>query len=239
MSEKVKGVAIVSGGLDSVTMLYDGIRNHDWDPLVLSFNYGQRHNRELEAAATICNVLGVKYEEVDVEDYGWLLSIGKSSLVNDNVAVPEGRYDDESMKGTVVPNRNMVMLSMAVGACIAIEGQFVATAVHAGDHAIYPDCRPDFLGKFQAAVMSANEGFIHPNFFVEAPFIYKTKTDIARLAGELNVPIGLTWSCYKGEDYHCGRCGTCVERLEALHEASVEDDTIYLDIDYWRTQVNV
>jgi 7-cyano-7-deazaguanine synthase len=168
-----------------------------------------------------------------VTDFGYHISGAQSSLVNGDVHVPDGAYDSESMKATVVPNRNMVMLSMATAICIAQEGSFVATGVHAGDHAIYPDCRPDFIMKFQAAALSANDGFIDSNFEVLTPFIVKTKTDIARLAQELEVPISRTWSCYKGGMFHCGRCGTCVERLEALHDAGVEDETVYMDKYYW------
>jgi 7-cyano-7-deazaguanine synthase len=153
------------------------------------------------------------------------------------VPVPEGSYDDENMKSTVVPNRNMIMLSMAAGLCIAIDGSFVATGVHAGDHAIYPDCRPEFLALCEKTIKKANAGFISMDFVIHAPFIDKTKTDIAILAGALDVPINRTWSCYNGGMFHCGRCGTCVERLEALDAAGVEDDTIYLDNNFWKDAI--
>lgn len=151
--------------------------------------------------------------------------------------MPEGSYDAESMKATVVPNRNMIMLALAAGFAVAENAQFIATAVHAGDHAIYPDCRPDFIGKLEAAIKSGNEGFIDPNFEIRTPYLYKTKTEIAKRAGELDVPIDLTWSCYKGGAYHCGRCGTCVERLEAISQAGVEDKTIYMDSEFWKEAV--
>jgi 7-cyano-7-deazaguanine synthase len=157
--------------------------------------------------------------------------------VNEDVPVPEGSYDAESMKATVVPNRNMIMLALAAGFAVAENAQFIATAVHAGDHAIYPDCRPDFIGKLEAAIKSGNEGFIDPNFEIRTPYLYKTKTEIAKRAGELDVPIDLTWSCYKGGAYHCGRCGTCVERLEAISQAGVEDKTIYMDSEFWKEAV--
>jgi 7-cyano-7-deazaguanine synthase len=216
-------------------MLYEGLFRRDWNPTVVSFNYGQRHVKELDAAATICNMLGLQHYVVDLEDYGWILSKGSSTLVNSNEPIPEGRYDGDNMKATVVPNRNMTMLSLATGICIALDGHFVATAVHAGDHAIYPDCRPDFIGSFAETARIANAGFLADDFNIDAPFIYKTKTDIAELAGTLGVPIGKTWSCYVGGENHCGRCGTCVERLEAINNAGVAhlDDTVYEDTSYW------
>jgi 7-cyano-7-deazaguanine synthase len=231
-----RGIAVVSGGLDSVTMLYD-LLDHGDDIEVLSFDYGQRHVKELTQARQIVQGLGLQHHTIHMIDYGQTVASSGSSLVNFSTIVPEGSYDGENMKATVVPNRNMVMLSMAAGVAIASKAHYVATAVHAGDHAIYPDCRPDFTRKLQAAIRSGNEGFIDPNFIIWTPYIYNTKTDIARRAKELNVPVELTWSCYNGGKTHCGRCGTCVERLEALHDAGVEDKTVYLDTEFWKTAV--
>lgn len=235
----VDGIAIVSGGLDSVTMLYKLVFQDNKRPVVLSFDYGQRHVRELDSASQICNLLGLEHEVIGLNDFGNIISMGVSSLVNKHKPIPEGRYDDESMKSTVVPNRNMVMLSIATGVCIALKGKYIATAVHAGDHAIYPDCRPSFLIALEQTLKLANTGFIDMDFHIEAPFLNKTKTDIAVLAQILDVPIEKTWSCYKGGQYHCGRCGTCVERLEAIHEAGIEDLTPYTDAEFWKTQVGV
>jgi 7-cyano-7-deazaguanine synthase len=228
-----RGIIVISGGLDSVTMLYD-LMHQGNEVKALSFDYGQRHKIELMKAGAICSGLDVEHHIVDVSHYGYLISGGTSALVNDNVEVPEGRYDGDNMKDTVVPNRNMIMLSLAAGYCIAAEAQFVATAVHSGDHAIYPDCRPDFTQKLEAAIKSGNAGFIDPKFEIKTPYINKTKTDIAKIAKRLNVPVGETWSCYKGGMFHCGRCGTCVERLEALHDAEVDDPTVYMDSNYWK-----
>lgn len=232
-----RGIAIISGGLDSVTMLYDLIHKGE-EVKVLSFDYGQRHKTELTRAQLICHSLNVEHHIVDMQNYGWLISGGTSSLVNEDVEVPEGRYDGDNMKATVVPNRNMIMLSIAAGYCIAAEAQFVATAIHSGDHAIYPDCRPDFINLLERTVKTANAGFIDPNFTFKTPYINITKTDIALIAKELQVPIEETWSCYKGGMFHCGRCGTCVERLEALHDAHVNDQTVYMDGNYWREALN-
>jgi 7-cyano-7-deazaguanine synthase len=233
----MRGIAIVSGGLDSVTMLYDLISRDGDDVKVLSFDYGQRHAKELDQANGICADLGVEHFIIDMQSYGWVISGGSSSLLNANIDVPEGSYDDESMKATVVPNRNMAMLSMAAGYAITMEAQYIATAVHAGDHAIYPDCRPEFINSLTKTIKLANAGFIHADFQVRTPYINITKTDIAFIAKELGVPVERTWSCYKGGMFHCGRCGTCVERLEALHGANIDDSTVYLDNDFWREAI--
>jgi 7-cyano-7-deazaguanine synthase len=217
-------------------MLYSLVAKGD-EVEVVSFNYGQRHYKELGQARIITTNLGLKHQIIDVTEFGLAIAYGDSSLVNSDIEVPEGSYDDENMKATVVPNRNMVMLAMAAGVAIASKAQYIATAVHAGDHAIYPDCRPDFMRKLTSAMLSGNEGFIHPHFQIRTPFIFYTKADIARAAGALNVPIEQTWSCYKGGEIHCGRCGTCVERLEAINTAGVDDKTPYLDTEFWRSAV--
>lgn len=233
---KPDGVAIVSGGLDSVTMLYHMIDNGH-QPYVMSFYYGQRHAKELEFAETAAETFSLPWTMVDLSSIANILNDSGSSLVNTRIKVPEGKYDAENMKSTVVPNRNMMMASLAASVSIAFDGLYISTAVHNGDAAIYPDCRPAFWSKFEATVKKGNLGFANMDWHVEAPFLYKSKTDIVRRAGELNVPLNMTWSCYKGEDIHCGRCGTCVERLEAVDKAGVEDATEYMDTEFWRTAV--
>ena len=232
----MQGVAIVSGGLDSVTMLYY-LASKSYRPHVVSFDYDQRHKKELEYAERHAGILGLDWTVIDLEDYGQSIHDSTSSLVNPDVAVPEGHYAAETMKATVVPNRNMVMTSIATGICISEGGTYVAAAPHNGDAAIYPDCRPVFWRVLERTIRTANEGFIDDKFFLLLPFLYKSKTDIALEAKRLEVPVHLTWSCYAGRDIHCGRCGTCVERLEALHEAGVDDKTPYEDSEFWRTQV--
>lgn len=192
------GIAVVSGGLDSTTMLYDLLsRGHEVE--VVSFNYGQRHVKELEQAKLITSTLNLEHYIIDVPSYGLAIMHSESSLVDIMVGVPEGSYDAENMKSTVVPNRNMVMLAMAAGVAVASKAQYIATAVHAGDHAIYPDCRADFITSVEYAIKAGNQGFIDPMFEVRTPYIYWTKTDIARRAGELDVPIENTWSCLTGD----------------------------------------
>jgi len=219
-----RAVVTVSGGLDSVTLAHllfaDG-----WDLTLASFDYGQRHVKELDYAEACAARLGVGHRVVDLRSVGALLS--GSALTDDGVDVPEGHYTDESMKATVVPNRNMILLSVATGLAVAEGADVVATAVHAGDHPIYPDCRPEFISGFEALARRANEGFAPAEFSVLAPFLHMDKASIVAKAAELDVPLRDTWSCYRGGERHCGRCGTCVERREAFEVAGVTDPTEY------------
>jgi len=253
-------VAIVSGGLDSTTLVYDLVSQGRKVDLV-GFNYGQRHKRELSYMVATARTLGLRYDVVDLRSMTYLLSSARSSLVNDDVAVPEGHYAQDNMKATVVPNRNMIMLSIAGGIAVARGADQIATAVHGGDHFIYPDCRPNFIAYANAAILVGNAGFggipedvdqhmpgtAFPEF-IHTPYLNRTKADIAHRALELNVPLHMTWSCYKGGSNHCGRCGTCVERLEAIDEALRrtntndlpyynEDLTTYDDTEFWKVAI--
>ncbi|XVV34980.1 7-cyano-7-deazaguanine synthase QueC [Streptomyces sp. CA-100214] len=211
-----------SGGMDSTTLAahYFGI---GYDLLLLSFNYGQRHLREIAAAQTIAAHYGAEHHIVDLEAVGALMP--GSALTDGTVDVPEGHYAAASMRATVVPNRNAIMANIAAGIASARGASVVALGIHAGDHAIYPDCRPAFLEALQRSVTTALDGF--PTPIVEAPFVHLSKTDIARRGSELGVPFALTWSCYQGGPLHCGRCGTCVERREAFNDAGLTDPTEY------------
>jgi 7-cyano-7-deazaguanine synthase len=219
-----KGIAIVSGGMDSVVMahfLAEGNEMH-----LVSFDYGQRHKKELEFARYQAEVLKVPHTIVPVRFLRDMLR--GSALTDDSINVPEGHYADENMRLTVVPNRNSIMLNIASGIAVAEKASFVATAVHAGDHAVYPDCRPEFITATTNALRVANEGFIDPNFVILAPFVNVGKEFIAKLGDDLNVDYTKTWSCYVGGEYHCGKCGTCVERKEAFELAGVDDPTHYM-----------
>jgi 7-cyano-7-deazaguanine synthase len=217
-------VAIVSGGMDSVTMAHllasQGNRLH-----LLSFDYGQRHLRETYYASLCAKRLEVPWHSVDMREVG--LHLSGSALTDIAIPVPEGHYTHESMRSTVVPNRNMIMLSVAAGLAVAERASRIATAVHAGDHAIYPDCRRRFIDAMTVALRLGNEGYAHPELQVLAPFVRKTKADIVTIGDGLGVPWDQTWSCYRGEQHHCGRCGTCVERREAFELARVIDPTAY------------
>ncbi|MEV6984032.1 7-cyano-7-deazaguanine synthase QueC [Sphaerisporangium sp. NPDC051017] len=217
-------VVIASGGLDSSAVAYllasQGARVN-----LLSFDYGQRHRKELQYAALIAEQLGAPHEVVELSGLGRLL--GGSALTDTTVVVPDGHYSDESMRITVVPNRNAIMLSVAAGVAVASKADVVAFGAHAGDHAIYPDCRPAFLEQLAATIRVGNEGFLAEDFQLLAPFLTVTKADIVAAGAELGVPFELTWSCYKGGDLHCGTCGTCWERREAFQMAGVADPTRY------------
>ena len=221
---RTAAVVTVSGGLDSVTLAHllaaDGL-----ELTLVSFDYGQRHLRELDFARACAERLGAPHHVVDLRSAGALLS--GSALTDDAVEVPDGHYTDESMKATVVPNRNAIFLSVAVGLAVASGAEVVAVAVHAGDHPIYPDCRPEFVHAFEKAARVGNEGFGHPAMRVEAPFLHLDKVDIVKRGAALGVPFAETWSCYRGGERHCGRCGTCVERREAFELAGVPDPTAY------------
>jgi|SRR5215207_8021499 len=226
-----KGIAVVSGGMDSVTMLYHLASDQD-DLIVVSFNYGQRHKKELEFAAWNAQNLDLQHIIVPMEFMADLLH--GSSLTAGSVSVPDGHYAEESMKATVVPNRNMIMLAIAGGIAVAEKAQYIATAVHAGDHFIYPDCRPRFIGALSGALTLATEGDFGSwdGSPIIAPFVDISKDEIVRIGSRLGVPYEMTWSCYKGDTHHCGRCGTCVERKEAFRLAEVIDPTTYEDTEY-------
>lgn len=216
----MKTILIYSGGLDSTTLLHHLINRGD-EVKCLSVNYGQKHIKEIDSAKYFCKKLNVIHEIVDLSGITRLIS---SSSLTSNMEVPEGHYEEESMKATVVPNRNMILLSIAVGWAINEKFDCVAYAAHNGDHAIYPDCRNEFVEHVSKAAELADW---HPIKIIR-PFIEISKTGIAELAKKLKVEIDKTWSCYKGLEFHCGKCGTCVERIEALKLASVSDTTIYV-----------
>lgn len=227
----MKTLVVCSGGLDSVTLAYKVAQEHTLSGLV-SFDYGQRHKKEISYAKQCAEDLGTSHAVIDISHAGAMLS---GSALTDDIDVPDGHYAEESMKITVVPNRNAIMLSIAYGIASAQNLDAVATAVHGGDHFIYPDCRPSFIDAFATMQNAALDGLSEIALYT--PFLNGDKTDIAAAAGTFNVPIEKTWSCYKGEDIHCGRCGTCVERREALHLAKIHDPTAYADADFWKTAI--
>ena len=211
-------VIIVSGGLDSSTLLYD---KKNEIALGISFNYESNHNaKEIPLAEMHCRRLGIKHITINLDFMGQYF---KSSLLEGGEAIPEGNYADENMKSTVVPFRNGIMLSIAIGIAESNNLKKVLIANHGGDHTIYPDCRPEFIKAIDAAAYAGT--FV--NAHVEAPYTHITKGDIARIGKRLGLNYAETWSCYKGADKHCGRCGTCIERKEALTEAGIDDTTEY------------
>lgn len=211
-------VIIVSGGMDSITLLYD---HKDEIALGISFDYGSNHNaREIPFAKMHCERLGIKHITINLD---FMHQYFKSSLLDGAEAIPEGHYADDNMKSTVVPFRNGIMLSIAIGIAESNNLDQVFIANHGGDHTIYPDCRPEFINAIDAAATAGT----YNNVKVVAPYTKITKSDIARIGKKLGIDYTETWSCYKGGEVHCGKCGTCVERKEALAEAEIEDKTIY------------
>ena len=212
MARNLEVVQSFSGGMDSATLL---TYLHDRGDTVraLGFDYGQRHVKELEVAREFARGLGVSFEVVSLRGLTGLLD--QSALTNPDIAVPEGHYEEESMKATVVPNRNMIMLSAAIGYAENSGFDAVAIANHAGDHAIYPDCRPEFVDAMDTAAQLGTYNHIR----VLSPFRNLSKTAIAALGIDMGIDYDKTWSCYKGGTVQCGVCGTCTERLEALEGA--------------------
>jgi 7-cyano-7-deazaguanine synthase len=215
-------VCIVSGGMDSVTMAYylsfEGYEVH-----ALSFDYGQKHKKELDYARASMVGVVTRHDVIDLSPLGKLLS---GSALTDDIEIPDGHYADDNMKITVVPNRNAIMLSIAYGVAVARGAQAVGIGVHAGDHFIYPDCRPEFINLFGEMQNKAIEGYGTVKLLT--PFINKTKSDIVTIGTSIGVPFNKTWSCYKGQEIHCGTCGTCQERKEAFRLAGIQDPTQYL-----------
>ncbi len=215
----MKLVLVYSGGLDSTVLLHhllaEGHEIH-----CLGIDYGQRHRRELVSGQAICERLGVEYRVVDLTAIRPLL---KGSSLTDSVSLPEGAYNIENMKSTVVPNRNMILLSLAIAWAASLRADAVAYAAHAGDHPLYPDCRPEFAQAMDRAAALCDWNPVR----LLRPFIDMGKRDIVRRGAELGVPFELTWSCYQGGQRHCGRCGTCRERRDAFARAGISDPTEY------------
>jgi 7-cyano-7-deazaguanine synthase len=219
-------IAVVSGGMDSTVLAYQA-RGLFSEVDLLSVDYGQRHRKELAFAAMTASRLGCRHDIVDLPIRSM---IGGSALTDDAVAVPHGHYAAENMALTVVPNRNAMLISVAYAAAVARGADAVLVGVHAGDHHVYPDCRPEFVRALDVALRIGNEGV--GKVRLEAPFVNHSKTDIARLGGKLGVEWTETWSCYEGGEVHCGRCGTCVERHEAFRDAGIADPTTYADREF-------
>ena len=214
-----KAVVILSGGMDSTTLLYK-VLDEGFEVTVISYDYGQRHLKELDVARETCKKLNVEHKLIDLTSVSQVME--GSSLTRASIDVPEGHYADENMKATVVPNRNMIMLSIAVAEAVSIEAESVYFGAHAGDHDIYPDCREEFIEALSKVTEIAN---YHP-VKIKAPFINMDKGDILELGKELDVDYGLTWTCYKGLENPCGKCGSCVERAEGFERVGMIDPTI-------------
>jgi len=215
-----KVVVVFSGGMDSFTLLNKAVQE-GLDVYALSFNYGQKHKRELECAKQVTNQLNIPHQITDITALSPLLK--SSSLVSPGIDVPEGHYEAENMKSTVVPNRNMILLSIAIGYAVDIGANEVWYGAHSGDHTIYPDCRPEFVNKMNDVAKIAN--FSPVTIF--APYLYKTKSEILKGGVKMELDYSYTWTCYKGKDKACGKCGSCTERLEAFEILGLIDPIEY------------
>lgn len=216
----MKVVVLVSGGMDSVTALYHAAQDHEI-VAALSFDYGSKHNhRELPFAAWHCEKLGVRHQVVNLP---FINELFQSDLLRSGGDIPEGHYEADSMKQTVVPFRNGILLSIAAGYAESVEAGGLIIAAHSGDHAIYPDCREEFMRPMAEAI----EAGTYADLKIIRPFIDQRKEEIAAIGADLGIDFSQTWSCYKGGEEHCGKCGTCVERKEAFEIAGVVDPTVY------------
>ena len=219
----MKSVIIFSGGLDSTTLLYK-LKNENHDIHAISFLYGQKHSKELEAAKIICSSIGIDQKIVDLTS---LQTILNSALTNPNIEIPTisvGTQFYETLKTTVVPNRNAIFLSIAAGFAQSIGANSIFYAAHHSDRGMYPDCREEFIKSFEKTVRLALD---NNNFSVKAPFVNISKNEVVKIGKKLDVPFELTWSCYEGEIKHCGACSACRERKYAFEEAGIDDPTIY------------
>ena len=217
MTEKV--VVIYSGGMDSFTVLNRALKDGK-EVFAISFDYGQRHVKELLCATTVCSKLGVEHKVVDISAINQLLA---GSSLTDDIDIPEGNYEAESMKSTVVPNRNMILISLAVAYAVSVGASQVYYGAHSGDHAIYPDCRPEFVEKMNDVCKIAN----YESVEVYSPYLTVSKTAILTDGLAMGLDYSDTWTCYNGRDKACGKCGACQERLEAFADNDATDPINY------------
>lgn len=214
-----KVLVVLSGGMDSITLL-TFYRALGFQCIAMSVDYGQRHRKELTFAMACARRMGIPHHLVDASA---LARVFAPSSQTGQLQVPHGHYTDETMRKTVVPGRNMVMLSLAISLALKERCGRVAFGAHDGDHTIYPDCRPDFLHAMNEVASTCDWDQVR----VEAPFIHYSKAQITSLGNRLGVLWEETWSCYEGGTYHCGKCGTCVERKEAFQRVGIIDPTTY------------
>lgn len=211
-------VIVVSGGMDSITLLYD---KKEEIALAVTFDYGSKHNaREIAWAKVHCGRLGIRHIVIKLD---FMQKYFTSSLLEGGDEIPEGHYADENMKSTVVPFRNGIMLSVAAGIAESNGLKKILIANHGGDHTIYPDCRPEFIGAMDRSIANGT----YEDVRIDAPYTNITKADIAKIGKRLGIDYSETWSCYKGGERHCGKCGTCIERKEAMALAGIDDRTEY------------
>ncbi|MCI2284546.1 7-cyano-7-deazaguanine synthase QueC [Colwellia sp. MSW7] len=214
-----KVVVIYSGGMDSFTVLNRAIKDGK-EVFALSFDYGQRHVKELQCASNVCKSLNIKHKVIDISSINQLLA---GSSLTDDIEIPEGHYAAENMKSTVVPNRNMILLSLAVGYAVSVGASQVYYGAHNGDHAIYPDCRPEFVEKMNDVCQIAN----YESVEIFSPYLTVNKSAILADGLSMGLNYSDTWTCYNGREKACGKCGSCQERLEAFSDNNLVDPIPY------------
>ncbi|MGB1091538.1 MAG: 7-cyano-7-deazaguanine synthase QueC [Oceanobacter sp.] len=220
-SPSEKAVVIYSGGMDSFTILHKALKG-GLELYPLTFDYGQKHKKEIEFAANVCKQLQLSHRVIDINAINQLL---QSSSLTSDISIPEGHYADDNMKSTVVPNRNMILLSLAIGYVVDIGATRVYYGAHSGDHAIYPDCRPEFVHAMNAVAQIANYQPVE----IVTPYLQASKIEILKDGIEMGLDYGQTWTCYNGRERACGKCGSCVERLEAFELNGITDPLSYED----------
>ncbi|MDA7746437.1 7-cyano-7-deazaguanine synthase QueC [Psychromonas sp.] len=218
MSKKV--VVIYSGGMDSYTVLHKAIEE-GLTPFALTFDYGQRHVKEIEVASNVCHELGINHKVIDITAINQL--IGGSSLTDSSIEVGLGHYQNANMSTTVVPNRNMILLSLAIGYAVSIEAEQVYYGAHSGDHEIYPDCRPIFVEKMNEVAAVAN----YEPTKIHSPYLSSDKIGILKDGIRMGLDYSKTWTCYNGREKACGQCGSCIERLDAFAKNGLTDPIEY------------
>ncbi len=221
MKRKTRVVIIASGGMDSTTLLYD-ILDQGYEVYVLSINYHQKHSQELDFIRKTCKKLKIPHKIINLSKMGKEL-LYASALTSHKINIPEERYKEKNMKLTVVPNRNMILLSLAAGYAISLGAKKVFYGAHAGDHALYPDCRPEFVQAMRKVISLADWKPVT----LEAPYLNLSKSDIISQGNKLGVDYSLTWSCYQGRIKACGKCGSCRERLKAFKKIGMKDPIKY------------
>ncbi len=215
-------VVLLSGGMDTTTLTYDVV-DRGYGVYPISFHYGQKHGKELDMAGATCSKLGLVHKVLDMDVLG---EVAPSALTRERIEIPKGHYEEEGMKATVVPNRNMVLLALATSYAIGIKADSVWYGAHRGDHAIYPDCRKVFVEAMGRAVRLCDWEKIE----LEVPYLAWNKEKVLRRGLELGVDCSLTWTCYKGEELACGECGSCTERLEAFRKVGIKDPIKYKEV---------
>ena len=216
-----KAIVVYSGGMDSYTILHKVLCD-GYEVKALTFDYGQKHKKEINYAKRVCEGLNISHKVVDITAVNQLIA---GSALTSSIGVPEGHYTDRNMKSTVVPNRNMILLSLAVGYAVSMNASKVFYGAHSGDHEIYPDCRPEFVKKMNSVCAVANYEAVE----IVTPYLALSKVCILKEGLKMGLNYADTWTCYNGREEACGKCGSCVERLEAFEINQVLDPLVYED----------